>query len=134
MMVSDKTNELVQAVCSYMHRMHEQYAPQRSRSDIEPFIYYMNGVDGTWFDVDYNNRICELQLFFPEEKGGMGFMKAYLTTDGNIEGYIWPDGEMRGTELPKESFCSVEDTDSYFNALNHDFDSKLLWNQIVLEY
>ena len=53
-----------------------------------PHVYYMNGNDGTDFDWDCNGRTCEFFVFYDTEDQ-LGYVKAYVTRDGNIEGYVW---------------------------------------------
>lgn len=50
--------------------------------DTNGAIHYMNGNDGTPFDWNCNNRLCEFILF---HKNGIGFIKAYVDSDNTVD-------------------------------------------------
>lgn len=65
-------------------------------------IIYANGNDGTDFDWNCNDRMCEFMIYFREDgpKKGMGFIKAFVQKNGVIKVYVYADGGYRPTEDP----------------------------------
>ena len=78
-------------------------------------IHYMNGKDGTSFDWNANDRLCE---FYVYHKNEMGFIKAFVNRDNTIDMYIYEDGGMKPTykfteemeNLSAKSFANLMDT------------------------
>ena len=62
--------------------------------DTNGAIHYMNGNDGTSFDWNCNNRLCEFYVFHKNE---IGFIKAFVNRDNTIDMYIYEDGGMKPT-------------------------------------
>ena len=62
-------------------------------------IYYMNGNDGTDFDWNVNDRLCEFYVFHENE---MGFIKGCVNRDNIIEMMIYEDGGCCSTYEFKE--------------------------------
>ena len=60
-------------------------------AEAEPELYYMNGNDGTDFDWQVNNRICEFMAFYPS---GHGAVKAMLYKNGDLDLYAYDVGAM----------------------------------------
>lgn len=54
-------------------------------------IYYQNGNDGTEFDWKANNCLCEFMVFHKASE--MGFIKAIVKRNGNVNVYVYDDGE-----------------------------------------
>lgn len=57
-------------------------------------IHYMNGNDGTDFDWNCNDRLCEFMVFAKNE---LGFIKVYVNKDDTIDGYMYVDFGMKPT-------------------------------------
>ena len=79
--------EVLDAVVEYIRDSIKEN-PIKDGNKAESKIYYMNGNDGTDFDWDCNNRTCEFFVFYDTE-ANMGYVKAYVTRGGDIEGYVW---------------------------------------------
>ena len=83
--------------------------------DTNGAIHYMNGNDGTSFDWNANDRLCE---FYVYHKNEMGFIKAFVNRDNTIDMYIYEDGGMKPTykfteemeNLSAKSFANLMDT------------------------
>lgn len=82
--------------------------------DTNGAIHYMNGNDGTSFDWNANDRLCE---FYVYHKNEMGFIKAFVNRDNTIDMYIYEDGGMKPTykfteemeNLSAKSFANLMD-------------------------
>lgn len=82
--------------------------------DTNGAIHYMNGNDGTSFDWNANDRLCE---FYVYHKNEIGFIKAFVNRDNTIDMYIYEDGGMKPTykfteemeDLSAKSFANLMD-------------------------
>ena len=52
-------------------------------------LYYMNDIDGTLFDWQMNERLCEFMSFYNES--GMGAVKINVLADGIVNVYLFKD-------------------------------------------
>lgn len=87
-------------------------------------IYYMNGNDGTPFDWNCNNRLCEFYVFHKNERG---FIKAFVNRNNTIDIYIYEDGGMKPTYEFTEhmEYLSAK---SFANLMTCIADKKNLWD------
>lgn len=68
----------------------ERFLPEIKLSDLEENgkIYYMNGDDGTIFDWELNERLCEFMMFY-DDKTNLGAVKTLVYADGEIVTYLY---------------------------------------------
>lgn len=92
-------------------------------------IYYMNGNDGTEFDWNMNNRLCEFLVFHKNE---MGFIKAFVNADNSIEMFIYEDGGMKPTYKFTEEMEGLKSS-SFANLMNYIADDEDLWDRPIDE-
>ncbi len=92
-------------------------------------IYYMNGNDGTEFDWNMNNRLCEFLVFHKNE---MGFIKAFVNMDNSIDMYIFEDGGMKPTYKFTEEMEGLKSS-SFANLMNYIADDEDLWDRPIDE-
>ena len=90
-------------------------------------IYYMNGNDGTDFDWDYNDRLCEFYVFHKNE---MGFIKVCVNRNNSINVYIYEDGGIEPTYKFKEELKELESED-FAIIMNRIADKENLWDQPI---
>jgi len=90
-------------------------------------IYYMNGNDGTDFDWNYNNRLCEFYVFHKNE---MGFIKVCVNRNNSINVYIYEDGGIESTYKFKEELKELESED-FAIIMNRIADKENLWDQPI---
>lgn len=76
--------------------------------DTNGAIHYMNGNDGTPFDWNANDRLCE---FYVYHKNEMGFIKAFVNRDNTIDVYIYEDGGMKPTHTFTEKMYDLKAKD-----------------------
>lgn len=62
-------------------------------------IFYFNGNDGTQFDWEWNDHLCEFFIFHKESE--KGFIKMYINKDGSVESYVYLDqGKAEAIHIP----------------------------------
>ena len=67
-------------------------------------IFYENGADGTEFDWQMNERLCEFMSYWRSSK--MGFIKIFINNDGSAEYYVYDENSMK----PRLSGTFAKDT------------------------
>ena len=87
-------------------------------------IYYMNANDGTDFDWEMNDRLCEFMMFHESE---MGYIKMGLHSDDEAIFYVYPNGEFQPVrkvvrDFPKGSAYELA------NAMYGLCDCENLWD------
>lgn len=101
-----KGEKIMAKVISFFNEIREGYKNITDEElDSNGAIYYMNGNDGTDFDWDYNDRLCEFFIFHKNEKG---FIKLLVNRDDTMDAYVYPDGEMSPSEVCKKKLCNGE--------------------------
>ena len=93
--------------------------------------YYYNGNDSTPFDWEVNNRTCEFFIFY-EKEPKLGFMKAWICTNGDAEAFIYDEGELSGGIFKKiENFVSEEEAKTFCEWLIKTFDNQKAWDKMI---
>lgn len=67
-------------------------------------IFYENGNDGTEFDWQMNERLCEFMSYWRSSK--LGFIKIFINNDGSAEYYVYDENSMK----PRLSSTFAKDT------------------------
>ncbi len=82
--------EIKKIIEDYFEEVFDKYRTQIKRTELEQrgVIFYMNGNDGTDFDWEWNNRLCEFQVFY---KNAWGCIKLLVYDTGIMQGYVWLD-------------------------------------------
>lgn len=105
--------------------------------DTERSVCYMNGNDGTDFDWDMNDRTCEFMIFYDEQKTGSdyGAIKAYVSKDGGLDGYVYPENYGRGKGIPfsHELMCE-SDAEEFAGYLQQTRDDKWKWDFYITAF
>ena len=88
--MSDKRElELLEKVVEFFKDIRKEYSNiTDDMLDNNGAIYYMNGNDGTHFDWNCNDRLCEFVVFYKSE---YGFIKVILDKDDVLTGYVYKD-------------------------------------------
>lgn len=87
-------------------------------------IFYMNGNDGTSFDWNVNERLCEFYIFHKNE---MGFIKSFINKNNTIEMYIYENGGSKPTYIFSEEMEKLKAVD-FAKIMNYIADSEYLWD------
>lgn len=98
--------------------------------DTNGAIHYMNGNDGTDFDWNVNDRLCEFYVFHKNE---MSFIKAFVNSDNTIDMYIYEtDDAMQPTYKFTEEMEKVK-ASSFAKIMNYIADDNELWDKPIDE-
>ena len=98
-------------------------------NELDGKIYYMNGNDGTDFDWNCNERVCEFMVFHENE---MGYIKLMVYNDNLITIYVYADGGMHPTkELERHYYKNPLEL---ANFLYRTFDMNGLWDEPIEDY
>ena len=95
-------------------------------SELDGKIYYMNGNDGTDFDWDMNDRLCEFMVFHENE---FGYIKMCVNKDNTIDVYVFPDGGWHPMFTIKRTYrgnvCAFKD------YMMDNFDACDIWDESI---
>ena len=89
-------------------------------------VYYMNGNDGTDFDWQMNERLCEFYVFFDESE--MGAVKILVGKDGTAEAFVFPNGEATGTKEDLGYLMTEEEAENLKEWLITNRDERGIWD------
>ena len=93
-------------------------------------VFYMNGNDGTDFDWDANDKVCEFVVFYKESE--MGALKLDFYKNDTVSYYFFKDGEWNATETGEmDAPCSVARLACY---LYGTFDKKDRWDEEITDW
>ena len=128
-MNKDRANDIIQAIMDFIVDERKRLAPEVQTEDLTDngSIYYMNGNDGTDFDFRVNGRTCEFMQFYKSTE--MGCIKAYLTENGIVTGYLWKnDGYGEGIKLSEMKLTDVYEASEFAEYLQETFDDRNIWD------
>lgn len=98
--------------------------------DANGAIYYMNGNDGTPFDWNWNDMLCEFLIFHKNE---MDFIKACVNSNNTIDVRIYEtDDAMQPTYKFTEEMENLKARD-FAKIMNYIADEDRLWNKPIDE-
>lgn len=98
-------------------------------NELDGKIYYMNGNDGTDFDWNCNERVCEFMVFHENE---MGYIKLMVYNDNLITIYVYADGGMHPTKELERHYH--KNPLELANFLYRTFDMNNLWDESIEDY
>ena len=98
-------------------------------NELDGKIYYMNGNDGTDFDWNCNDRVCEFMVFHENE---YGYIKLMVYKDKTIQAYIYADGGMSATD--KKEFRYNGNTKTLAVHLYEVFDDNGIYDEAIEDY
>ena len=124
--------ELMLKIFNYANKARQKYMPDVKDEDLceNGAFYYMNGNDGTDFDWEWNDRVCEIMQFYKSTEYGL--LKVYPHKDGYIYGYIYGDeGRGKAIEIEPE-YIGIEDADLIKDYLQNEFDYHNIWDGVII--
>lgn len=124
-------NKELLTVIGYIETQIKKHYPTITNEELcdNGAIYYMNGNDGTDFDWDCNNRVCEFMKFYKSTEYGL--IKIFVSRKGKIDGYLYKE-EGKGKAIELEPIYITESQARAFKKyLMETYDNKGLWDSIV---
>lgn len=88
-------------------------------------IYYMNGNDGTDFDWNCNDRLCEFMVFGKNE---MGFVKVCVNKNDTIDGWMYEDFGMRPTHTLEVAKLDDGEAEKFACQMYQIADARSIWD------
>ena len=98
-------------------------------NELDGKIYYMNGNDGTDFDWNCNDHVCEFVVFHENE---MGYIKLMVCKDNTMMAYIYADGGMNPTDT--KEFRYEGNTKELAVHLYEVFDDNGIYDEAIEDY
>lgn len=105
-------NDAIDTIVTLINGDVDKYTDYKQRENFEIDLIYANGNDGTEFDWENNNRLCEFVYW---HKNGSCAMRCLVGKSGDVEVYIYPDGEVSPahSEVHKGALMEHEVKDLY---------------------
>ena len=105
-------NDAIDTIVAIINDDVEKYTNYKQRESFDNGLIYANGNDGTEFDWEKNNRLCEFVYW---HKNGSCAMRCLVEKSGDVEVYIYPDGEVSPahSEVHKGALMEHEVKDLY---------------------
>lgn len=122
----------VEKVINFINECRKEF-PDVKDSDLEKggAIFYMNGNDGTDFDWEVNNRLCEFGIGVAD--GSVFAFKCHVYKDGSTECYCYPHGEMRPVETIEKDLFDENEVNDLYRTMMKVADNKRLWDKTIEE-
>ena len=122
----------VKKVINYINECRKEF-PDVKDSDLEKdgAIFYMNGNDGTDFDWEVNNRLCEFGIGVAD--GSVFAFKCHVNKDGSTECYCYPHGEMQPVKIIEKNLFDKNEVNDLYLTMMKVADNKYLWDNTVEE-
>jgi len=94
-------NKTLEQVVQYLRDAIANHPIKEEGKGYLPEVYYQNGNDGTDFDWSCNDCTCEFFVFYNTGEHALGYVKAQVTKQGFITGYVWDTERYgNGVRLP----------------------------------
>ena len=126
-----EAEEMIEKIIDYVDEKIDDFKVDRKSLVDSGGIFYMNGNDGTMFDYEENDRLCEFEVFYSSTN--YCFLKMFIGSNGEFLVYIYDEieknkyTEFRSFELNEEE---VEEL-AYF--MYDNFDKHRKWDQNIEE-
>ena len=108
----------------------EKYGLHNEELVGEGAVYYMNGNDGTDFDWQANDRVCEFMTFYKDTE--MGALRVLYGKDGSETVFFYRSGEFEPEE--REEKEAPFDTAELAAYMYGSFDQKGIWDKPITDW
>lgn len=92
-------------------------------------IFYMNGNDGTMFDFEENNRLCEFEVFYCSTN--YCFLKMFIHKDGEVFTYVYDEIEKNKYIEFKSFEFDEKEVEELAYFMNDKFDNYEKWDENI---
>lgn len=120
---------VINEVIKYFEDIRKQYPDiTDDMLDTNGAIHYMNGNDGTDFDWEMNDRLCEFYVFHKNE---YGFIKVLVYKSGKMNGYVYLDNGFASAIEVEPRYMYVDDVETLYDAMFYGADYKNIWDEPI---
>ena len=128
-----KNKEIWEEIKKVFDRQIEKFGI--SEEDLLQGIYYYNGNDGTEFDIEMNDKLCEIGRVYNDKYDNYFAIKLNLRKNGTLEIYTYPctTNIQKCFENEIARFVSLEEFNEFASNLCEYTDDKKVWDAVVDE-
>lgn len=125
-------NALFERLTDYIINIREQYPEVKSETlDNGGAIVYANGNDGTDFDFECNERLCEFMIYHGKELGEVGFIKCCVDKWGDVTTYVYPNGELKPVKTFEDEIFTENEVLTMRKILLSEADGRMKWDEYL---
>lgn len=131
LMETIRKNQL-QKVIDFLEYQRERFDIPKEKLEKNGQIIYANGNDGTDFDWEVNNRLCEFG--YGVKDGSVWAFKLLVNKSGSAEIYCYPNGEGSPVDVVKdETFMSALEVETFKDFMYEIADARMNWDMTLEE-
>ena len=119
-------NILLQQVCDFLEEARVKHGVLKKDLEKNGSVIYANGNDGTDFDWEANNRLCEFG--YGVKDGSVWAFKLLLNRDGLAEIYCYPNGESSPIDTLTKQIMTSDGAFELKNLMQKNADDKEMWD------
>ena len=108
-------NEVIKKIIEFLEEAREKHNVPKEKLEKCGKVIYANGNDGTEFDWDVNERLCEFG--YGTEKGDCWAFKLLIDTSGDAAIYCYPNGEMKPVETLKKKLADERSMKALYSLM-----------------
>lgn len=122
--------EHLETICRFIDRAKEKYPDTPLENN--GLVGYYNGNDGTQFDWECNDRLCEFGCGYDNGEDIYAF-KVLVDKDGYAECCCYPNGEQHPVEIIKDRLFTEGEMDDLYEHMCKFYDDRLNWNCLLVD-
>ena len=119
-------NKTIKAIVDFLEEARKKYNIPKEKLEQNGAVFYCNGNDGTDFDWNWNNRLCEFG--YGVEDGSRWAFKMLVNTNGSATIYCYPNGEMEPVEKMKRVIGTTMELYELYELMMTEADDKMKWD------
>ncbi len=119
-------NILLQKICDFLEEARVKHNISKADLEKNGSVIYANGNDGTDFDWEVNDRLCEFG--YGVKDGSVWAFKLLLGKDGIGEIYCYPHGEQHPTDTLTEQLMTSDEAAELKDLMQKNADDNKMWD------
>ena len=124
-------NKTIESIIQLLEDVRVSYGIGKEALEKNGAVYYMNGNDGTSFDWEMNDRLCEFGYFLKDD--GVWAFKLLLDRGGDATVYCYPNGEMSSVAKITHNISDPEEMEELRELMIDAADDKGLYDRTLDE-
>lgn len=108
-------NKVLEKVVAFLEEAREKHGIPKSELEKNGAVIYANGNDGTEFDWECNERLCEFG--YGVQDGSVWAFKCYVYNNGESEIYCYPHGEMQAVGTLKKNLMTASEAEDLYGLM-----------------